>query len=136
MSLLDRPPCPADGCGKELCFEHDRETGETYCPHCREKHRGDLLSEEVQVLQQPRARNALSRRAKVYICRLCGIAEAFADMYGGMTDTMARRVVQNEINEVARLGPGAISPMKLQYVHGVDRIEGSVDELHGEAART
>ena len=104
--------------------KYDPETGEEYCPKCYGEFRGDLLEDEVQVLRSPRGANALSRRDnKTLICRLCGLAEGFADLYGGMTDIMARRVVQNELNEVARLGEGTVSYLGVMYRPG-ERVKG------------
>lgn len=75
------------------------------CPHCAVKYRGEIIAEYVQWLDKDSTLNATSRRNGEYICRTCGKTEAMAD-YLGLSDEMARTVVDQDREEALRLPPG------------------------------
>lgn len=75
------------------------------CPHCTTKYRDILERRHYGWLHSDPVMNPISRRESVKICKMCAHSEAFAD-YTGITDSMARTVVETDRQEAIRLPAG------------------------------
>jgi hypothetical protein len=91
-----------------------------FCPRCVE-FLNTLDAFGVFWLHERRAMNPMSRRTPgLYICRACGQAEALADRTGGLDDSMARTVVEQDRQEAMRLPAGNFWGATLWPTGGLD----------------
>lgn len=91
----------------DIVVERCKAAGITpFCPRCCVDFADALSSMHVGWLHERRALNPLSRRTNTPICRACGAAEGLADRVGGLDDSMARTVVEQDRQEAMRLPAG------------------------------
>jgi hypothetical protein len=92
----------------EFVLQRCQDAGITpFCPRCVE-FCDTLNAFGIFWLHERRAMNPMSRRTPgLYVCRACGQAEALADRVGGLDDSMARTVVEQDRQEAMRLPSGS-----------------------------
>ncbi len=100
------------------------------CPDCNGKYRGGLARQHLGFYDDKRA-PAISRRDnRTAICMACAKAEGLADMTG-MTDEMARTVVEQDKQEAMRLSPGGFHGVTFWPTRGLEEYFAQWESVYG-----